>query len=90
MKLVYIAKGWLDLLILPLFESIYMIHFWEVFQLVWVGGKENGEKPLVAFVAVIDGDTDVEELVSKVSQFKNLIENSDTKPDPDSESKPNK
>jgi len=31
MKLVYIAKGWLDLLILPLFESIYMIHFWEVF-----------------------------------------------------------
>ena len=58
--------------------------------MVWVGGKENGEKPQIAFVAVIDGDTDVEELASKVSQVLNLIQNSDTKPDPDSKSKSNK
>jgi len=58
--------------------------------LAWVGAEENREKPLVAFVAVIDGDTDVEELASKVSQVMNLIQNSDTKPDPDRKSKSNK
>ena len=37
----------------------------------------------MVFLAVINEETDVEKLVSKVLQVMKLVENSDTKPDPD-------
>jgi len=59
--------------------------------MVWGGivGKEERtrEQPPVLFVAVIDGETDVEKLAPKVVQLMELIEESDTKPDPDDKSK---
>ena len=38
------------------------------------------------FVAVIDEETDVEKLASKVLQLREFLEGSDTKPDPNDES----
>jgi len=42
----------------------------------------SGNKSVI-FVAVIKEETDVEKLASKVLQVMKLVENSDTKPDPD-------
>ncbi|MBU7025494.1 MAG: hypothetical protein HXS48_01020 [Theionarchaea archaeon] len=50
--------------------------------MVWAGDIVN--EPLIMFVALIDGETDVEESASKVVQLREFLSKpSDTKPDPD-------
>lgn len=50
--------------------------------MVWVGEAVN--EPSVMVIALIDGETDVEELASKVLQLREFLsKTSDTKPDPD-------
>jgi len=53
---------------------------------MWLGGdEEQSQTQQVIFVAVINEETDVEKLVSKVLQLREFLEDSDTKPDPDDE-----
>ncbi|KYK34061.1 MAG: hypothetical protein AYK18_14520 [Theionarchaea archaeon DG-70] len=50
--------------------------------MVWTGAAVN--EPQVMVIAVVDGETDVEELASKVLQLREFLsKTSDTKPDPD-------
>ena len=56
----------------------------EVVKIVWLGGDEKEfESQSVVFLAVINEETDVEKLASKVLQLREFLRNSDTKPDPD-------
>ncbi|MBU7028486.1 MAG: hypothetical protein HXS48_16250 [Theionarchaea archaeon] len=53
-------------------------------KIVWLGGDEKEfESQSVVFLAVINEETDVEKLASKVLQLREFLRNSDTKPDPD-------
>jgi len=55
-----------------------------VVKIVWLGGDEKEfESQSVVFLAVINEETDVEKLASKVLQLREFLRNSDTKPDPD-------
>jgi len=54
---------------------------------MWAGGDEEQLQAYpVIFVVVINEETDVENLASKVLQLREFLEGSDTKPDPNDES----